>query len=231
MKAAGVVTLVMLVAFPAWAQDASGPPPPTTSGESAGPEVHELLPEIGLIGAEVGAVAGASWNPYEGGGGAFLAGFIDLPLRRLGGGKLSYEIWLGLSLARSDAFALGPPPGTFGPTRLVESRLRLLHAAPFSLKYAVTRFDAVRLRPYLTAGVDVLLSDVRTEPATGRPSELEARGVPVGDLGLALGGHGGAGVEVRVARGFSLNLDYRIAAFEGRNARLQTLGAALGLHW
>jgi hypothetical protein len=221
----------MLATASAWGQEPSGPPPPTSSREASGPEVHELLPEIGLIGAEVGAAAGASWNPYEVGTGAFLAGFIDLPLRRAGGGKLSYEIWLGLSLARSEPFGLGPPPGTFGPTRQVETRLRALHVAPFSLKYALTRFDASRLRPYLTAGVDVLLSDARTEPPSGRAPELEERGIPAGDTGLALGGHAGAGVEVRVLRGLSLNLDYRFAAFEGQNARLQTLGAGLGLHW
>jgi hypothetical protein len=41
---------------------------------------HELLPDIGLIGAQVGLAGGASWNPFEIGRGIQAAGFIDLPL-------------------------------------------------------------------------------------------------------------------------------------------------------
>src|SRR5262245_28108319 len=81
----------------ALAQEPSGPPPPSGTRRSAGPEVHELLPDIGRIGAQVAVFAGPSWNPYRVGQGVELGGSINLPLRRLPGGKLSYEIFLGLS--------------------------------------------------------------------------------------------------------------------------------------
>ena len=213
------------------AQEPSGPPPPSSQKQSQGAEVHELLPDIGRIGAEVGVLGGASWNPYDVGQGALLAGFIDLPLTRVPGGKLSYEIYLALSLARSDPFGLGPPPGSFGPTRQVATKLRLLEVAPFSLKYALTRWDAARLRPYLTAGADVLVAHTLEEPLVGRAAELADRGIPSGEAGIALGGHAGLGLELRLSRGLSLNLDYRFTRFEGRNATLQSLGAALGIHW
>ena len=80
-------------------------PRPRPERTPGGP-VHELLPDIGKIGAEVAVFGGASWNPYDVGPGIELGGYIDLPLRRVPGGKLSYEIFAGLSLARSDPFTL-----------------------------------------------------------------------------------------------------------------------------
>lgn len=229
---AAVAVVVLALGAPALqAQEPSGPPPPSSQKHSQGALVHELLPDIGRIGAEVGVLGGASWNPYEVGQGALVAGFIDLPLTRVPGGKLSYEIFLALSLARSDPFGLGPPPGTFGPTRRITTKLRLLEVAPFSLKYTLTTWDASRLRPYLTAGADVLVAYTLEEPLVGRAPELEDRGIPTGDAAIALGGHAGLGLEVRVSRGLSLNLDYRFTRFEGRHATLQSLGAALGIHW
>ena len=79
---------------------------PRPGGGNAGPQYHELLPDIGLIGAQVGIAGGASWNPFEVGRGIQAAGFVDLPLARLGRGKLSYEILVGLSDARSEPFVI-----------------------------------------------------------------------------------------------------------------------------
>ena len=213
------------------AQEPAGPPPPSSQRQPGGAEVLELLPDIGRIGSEVGLVAGVSWNPYEVGQGFLVGGFIDLPLTRVPGGKLSYEIYLGLSLARSDPFTLSPPEGAPGPTRQVESRLRLVDVAPFSLKYALLPLDHARVRPYVVLGADVLIADTVEEPLVGRSPELDQRGIPAGDVGIELGGHVGAGLELRLSRGLSFNLDYRFTAFEGHNARLQTVGGALGIHW
>lgn len=187
--------LGLIVAFAAtgWAQEPSGPPPPSGRGSDAGPALHELLPDIGRIGAEVALLGGASWNPYDVGPGAEAGGYIDLPLRRAPGGKLSYEIFLGLSLATSDPFTItspvaylanlatgaspdaalaGPPGAPFPVRRSVRTRLRLLHVSPFGFKYVLTGWDHVRLRPYVNAGADVLLVMTQQRPEAGS-------GVPV----------------------------------------------------
>jgi hypothetical protein len=225
----------------ALAQEPSGPPPPSGTRNSGGPEVLELLPDIGRIGAEVAVFAGPSWNPYRVGQGLELGGYINLPLRRLPGGKLSYEIFLGLSMARSDAFDLTLPAGGAGlpapsVTQSVRTKLRLLHVSPFALKYALTRWDASRLRPYLGAGADVLVVITEQERAEGgalfpQAPELEDRGIPTGQGNIELGAHAAAGFEVRVSAGLSLNLEYRFTTTTEKQGQLHGTSAALGFHW
>jgi hypothetical protein len=257
---------LLLFAGAASAQEPSTPPPPAGGRGRTGSRYHELLPDIGRIGAQVGAALGPSWNPYGVGAGWQVAAFIDLPLARNHAGRLSYEILLGLSggdsgpftitdplayvanLARgaspADALA-GPPRAPYAVRRQVRTRLRLLDVSPFALKYTLTGLDRARLRPYVTAGLDVAVvgTDERPEgdspvPASveaalstgGRAPELEARGIRGGEASLFLGGHAGTGLEIRLSRGLSLNIDYRIARVEGS----QTLHAAstvLGFHW
>src|SRR5260221_12778644 len=94
------LVVAVVTATAASAQDAAGPPPPPSSG--GGLYVHELLPDIGIIGAEVGLVAGVCANPYDAGRGVCGGGFIALPLRRAAGGKGSYEIPLRLGPGASD---------------------------------------------------------------------------------------------------------------------------------
>lgn len=185
----------------ALAQEPQSPPPPSGSASSPGADVLELLPDLGKIGAEVGALGGATWNPYDGGQGYGLAGFIDLPLFRVPGGKLSYEILLGFSDAK-------------------DSRLRLLDTSPFGLKYTLTGLDHARLRPYLDGGLEVVL--VVFDRAGFRVPGL-------GDSSLELGFHAGGGLEVRLSRGVSLNLDYRFVRLGG--ADLHVAGGGLGFHW
>lgn len=212
------------------AQDPASPPPPTGTRGSGGSDVLELLPDIGKIGAEVAVFAGPSWNPYEVGQGVELGGYIDLPLRRVPGGKLSYEIFLGLSLATSDPFVLTLPLGHVS----VRTRLRILHASPFALKYALMRTG--RLRPYLNAGADVLVVVSDQERAEGgvplpQAPELEDRGLPTGQANIELGGHAAAGCEVRVSAGLSLNLEYRFTTTGKAPGQLHGASAALGFHW
>lgn len=212
------------------AQEPSLPPPPSGGRASGGPEVLELLPDIGKIGAEVAVFAGPSWNPYEVGQGVELGGYIDLPLRRLAGGKLSYEIFLGLSLATSDPFTLTLPT----QAQSVRTRLRVLHVSPFALKYALTRGG--RLRPYLNAGADVLVVISEQERAEGgklspQAPELEARGLPTGQGNIELGGHVAVGCEIRVSAGLSLNLEYRFTTTAKAHGQLHGASAALGFHW
>jgi len=217
------------------AQEPSVPPPPSGSHASRGPDVVELLPDIGRIGAEVAVFAGPSWNPYETGRGVELGGYVDLPLRRLSGGKLSYEIWLALSLATSDPFTLTLPTQPAQP-QSVRTRLRILHASPFALKYAIMKWDGARIRLYLTAGADVLVVISDQERVEGgqlspQAPELEARGLPTGQGNIELGGHGAAGCEVRVSAGVSLNFEYRFTTTGRAHGQLHGTSLALGFHW
>jgi hypothetical protein len=177
------------------AQDAAGPPPAPAAG--GGLYVHELLPDLGLIGAEVGLVAGACVNPYDAGHGICGGGFIALPLRRAAGGKFSYEIALSVGTGRSDPFtitdpfayvanlaagasptaaATGPPQAPFPVHRLVRTRLRMLQVSPFGLRYMPTGRRA-RLHPYLAAGIDAIVVMTTQLPVT--PDAPNAAGAPV----------------------------------------------------
>jgi hypothetical protein len=150
-----------------------------------GPGVHELLPDVGKIGAQVGIAGGAAWSPFEAGAGYVGGGFIDLPLTRAPGGKLSYEILLSMSSAQSEPFfatsavavvanlaagasltdALAGPPGApFPVRRQVSSRIRVLEVSPFALKWTFTRFDEARLRPYVAGGFDFVVVISREDP-------------------------------------------------------------------
>jgi opacity protein-like surface antigen len=136
-------------------------------------------------------------------------------------------------------------------TRDVTTRLHLLQVAPFSLKYQIQSFDHLRLRPYFGVGLDFVVVITRQDPVrdeslvfTGtapfdaalvaaliaQAPELEARKVPTGQGNMEIGGHAMAGMEVRVSRGLSLNLDYRFTRI-GSTGNLHAVNAALGFHW
>ncbi len=267
-----LAALVLLWALPASGQEPSTPPPPAGSG-APDTSVTELLPEIGKIGAEVGIFGGFSENPYGIGSGADFGGFIALPLARVGGGKLSYEIQVALSLATSEPFTVtdsvafvanlaagaspqdalaGPPRAPFPVVRAVRTRARILHLSPFGLRWTYLGWDDARLRPYLGVGGDVLVTITSQDPVadesllfTGsapfdapliggliaQAPELAAKGTPSGQGDLAIGGHAAAGLEIRISKGASFNLEYRFTLGEGRNARLHTATAGLGLHF
>lgn len=263
----------ILLAAPAQSQEPAGGPPPSGTQVETGGAARELLPDIGKIGAEVGLVVGASWNPYETGSGVVAGGFVDLPLRRAPGGKLSYEILLTLSDARSDPFTItdpiavvanlafgaslpaavaGPPAAPFPVRREVTTRLRVLQVSPFGLKYAITRLDDARLRPYLVAGLDLAVVISQQDPErdeslvfSGQPPfddpligglvaqapELAARGLPTGQGNTSFGFHAGAGLEIRLTKGLSLNADYRASGIDGTDHWLHAMTGGLGFHW
>jgi opacity protein-like surface antigen len=275
-RSRNVLAVLLVLALPAAslpAQDPVGPPPAPSGRGDAGPQGHELLPDLGRIGAQAGPIVGASWNPYEAGPGFQAGGFVDLPLLRVPGGKLSYEVLFALSHAESDPFAVtnplayvanlaagaspeaalaGPPAAPFPVRRTVRTRQRVLQASPFGLRYTVQRLDHLRLRPYAVAGLDfaVVITHETPESAesllfTGeapfdapllaglvaQARELSARGTPTGQGNLEFGFHGGAGVEVRLSRGLSLNLDYRYTGIDGPDGSLHAVTTALGFHW
>jgi hypothetical protein len=174
-------------------QEPAGPPPPSSTRDEAGADVHELLPDLGRIGSEVGLLGGGSWNPYETGAGFQLGGFIDLPLLRAPGGKLSYEMLVSMSQATSDPFTItdpvayvanlaagappeaalaGPPQAPFPVRRDVRTRLRLLQVSPFGLRYTLLGLGHGRLRPYFGAGLDFLVVITRQEPERDESLQL-----------------------------------------------------------
>lgn len=274
-RLAAVACLALALAGPTFAQETTPPPGPPPAGEEgdAGVAVHELLPGIGTLGAQVGLSLGASWNPYDVGRGLIGAGYVDLPLARVAGGKLSYEILVALSHAESDPFTItdsvafvanlaagasreaalaGPPAAPFPVRRDVRTRLRVLQVSPFGLRYTLGGPVGARVRPYVAAGLDMVVVITRQTPErdesllfTGQPPfddpliagliaqapELTERGYPTGQGNVELGFHAGAGVELRVSRSLSLNLDYRFTGIEGRNGRLHAVSSALGVHW
>ncbi len=215
----GAIALALMLAPLVSAQEPNGPPPPSSHVRAHGPEVLELLPDVGTIGSQVALVAGASFNPFGVGPGLEAGGLVDLPLFRVSGGKVSYEIFLALSLATGDTIGAG------------RTRLRVLQGAPFSLKYTITKWDADRIRPFVVAGADAVVVDTRDADASGVPTVADPRGLPPGRTSLELGAHAGIGAEVRVSRGISIDLEYRFLAFEGRQGRLQTVTTSLGFHW
>lgn len=271
-RLASVLFTVWAASFAA-AQEPTGPPPPSSRVEDRNVQPLELLPDLGKIGAQVGLTGGASWNPYRVGQGVQGGGYIDLPLRRAPGGKLSYEILLILSQADSDPFLItdpiayvanlsagaspadalaGPPRAPFPVRRTVRTRLRLLQVSPFGLKYTLLGLDQHRWRPYAVAGLDFVVAITQERPVqdesqafTGtspfddpliaglvaQAPELTERGSPTGQGNIELGFHLGAGFELRLTRGLSLNFDYRFTGTEGKNGRLHTASTALGFHW
>jgi hypothetical protein len=268
---AALVFVCCLGTLEAQTPPATAPPPSLGAGDGAA--VHELLPGIGKIGAQVALFFGGSANPYGLGRGSQWGGSIDLPLAKAPGGKLSYQILIGLSQAESDPFTItdsvayvanlasgasreaalaGPPAAPFPVRREVTTRLNLLQVSPFSLKYTATRWDDARIRPFLGAGLDFLIVLTSEEPTrdeslvfTGtapfddpllggliaQAPELTALGRPTGQGNLEVGGHASAGVEIRVSKGISLNLEYRYTATRGPKGRLQTATGAIGFHF
>jgi opacity protein-like surface antigen len=263
-----LAVFLLAVAPRAAAQDA--PVPPAGEERESGADELELLPGIGRIGAQVGLAAAASWNPFGVGQGVTAGGYIDLPLRRAAGGKLSYEILVSLSDAQSAPFVItdqvalvsnlaagasleaalaGPPAAPFPVRRRVQTRLKVLQVSPFGLRYTV---DGSRVRPYATAGLDIFVALTREDPVEdesllfpgtapfddpliggqiAQAPELAERGYLTGQGNLDFGFHAGAGLEVRVSRGLSLNLDYRFSGIGGTEQRQHQAGTSLGFHW
>lgn len=260
----------------AWSQAAeappSGPPPPSGRLESGAVPGLELLPELGRIGSQVGLSVGRAWNPFGVGSGLHATGFADLPLARGFGGRLSYRIDVTLASGESEPFTItdpiafvanlaagadqaaalaGPPRAPFPVRRQVRTRSRILVVSPFALRHTFTGLDRVRLRPYVLAGLDAVVTITKQVPVanesliftgTGpfddaligglvaQAPELAARGLPTGQGNIDFGYHVGGGLELRLSRGLSLACDYRLTRFDNQHT-LQMFGAGLGVHW
>jgi opacity protein-like surface antigen len=185
-------------------------PPPASSGYTA---PRELLPDIGHIGAELGLFEGVASNPYKDNDGFATGGYIDLPWKKVPGGKISYEIMIGLQrsettqqttsavnalvntalnsyLGNTAANGTTIPAFLTSPldiTSTVQERSKVLTVAPFELKYTVTKLG--RFRPYVVAGLGAYVwigSDNNTKTFNAI-TELEAAGIPA-STATSLGG-------------------------------------------
>jgi opacity protein-like surface antigen len=159
----------------AFAQEATALPPPPP-GKPGAADPLELLPAIGRIGAAVGFQGGWSRNPYSLGSGAQGAGFLNLPLKKLGGGVLSYELVVRFARSTSDPITITDPlafvanlaatgrgnAGPFPYQRVVRSVGSILLVEPVGFKYAIHSFG--RFRPYAVAGVGVGVVLTRETP-------------------------------------------------------------------
>ena len=148
---------------------------------------QELLPNLGRIGATVSFRAGANSGPFALNTGGFFGGAIELPLALMPGGRLNYEISLGLAQTSRTVpvtsnvaqvsnlavlTALNPNNGTlniqqalsgtgdspFPVTSSGKWRAQVLELVPFALKYNSTLLDRYRLRPYVVLGLGTYVS-------------------------------------------------------------------------
>lgn len=174
--ALSLIVASVLLPGVASAQEAAPGTPPPAPGKPGATDPLELLPTIGRIGAEIGAHGGWSRNPYGLGAGAQGAGFINLPLKKLGAGVLSYEISLRFARSTSDPVTITNPiafvanlaatgrgeTGPFPYRRVVQSVGSIFLVEPVGFKYAIHSFG--RFRPYVVAGVGVGVVITKEQP-------------------------------------------------------------------
>jgi hypothetical protein len=189
-------------------------PQPTPASGRALPQ--ELLPNLGKIGATASFRAGMNSGPFALNRGGVFGGAIELPLALLPGGRLNYEISLGLAQANRTLpltsnvaqisnlavlTALNPNNGTtniqqalsgtgdspFPVTSDAKWRVQLLELVPFALKYNNTMLDRYRLRPYAVLGVGAYVSISNQLVAAGIRSDSTLNQQTLQTLGSLLG--------------------------------------------
>jgi hypothetical protein len=147
---------------------------------------QDLLPNLGKIGATASFRTGINSGPFGLNTGSFFGGAIELPLALVPGGRLNYEISLGLAqtsrtlpitsnVAQISNLAVLTALNPNDPTLLQEAltgtgnapfpvttnakwRVQELELVPFALKYNSTLLDRYRLRPYAVLGVGTYVS-------------------------------------------------------------------------
>ncbi|MDO8793577.1 MAG: hypothetical protein Q7J25_03055 [Vicinamibacterales bacterium] len=175
----GLATTPRLFAEPQ--QSAQAPAAAPAKAQDGTP--RELLPDLGQIGAEVSLVFGLSTNPFAADRGMTAGGYIDLPVFRVPGGKLSYQIGIVNHTATTDVRITSPlsavgdllaADGLGGTlTSRVLSSLKDMPAKedmdvvavlPFGMKYTVMTLDHLRVRPYLVAASGVYVTITEQNP-------------------------------------------------------------------
>jgi len=189
------------------------PTPAPTPVVATNSPPRELLPDIGHIGAELGFFVGGATNPYKDNKGFATGGFIDLPWKKVRGGKLSYEIMIGLQRATTTqtstsgvnvlvntaihnylvAAGVEELPSLTdylaGPlpalSQTVQERSKVLTVAPFELKYTITKWG--KFRPYVVGGLGTYVwigSDSNVGTFNANTALGSLAGLQVGDTTL-----------------------------------------------
>ncbi len=151
-------------------------------GWTGKPLPQELLPNLGKIGATVSFTSGINSGPFSLNSGSYFAGSVDLPLALVPGGRLDYEIGIGLAqtgrnlpitsgvaqvanltvlnalypnggAGNVQAALTGTGASPFVVTTSANWKAQVLQLTPFVLKYDVTSFDRYRIRPYVVLGM------------------------------------------------------------------------------
>ncbi|MFZ1916510.1 MAG: hypothetical protein WAU58_02980 [Terriglobales bacterium] len=104
------------IGFLPYPSPSPSPSAPPVSADYTAP--RELLPDIGQIGAQLGFFVGGATNPYKESKGFASGGYIDLPWKNVRGGKLSYEIMIGLQRSVTSGYT-----STSGVNALVNTAL------------------------------------------------------------------------------------------------------------
>ena len=144
---------------------------------------REILPDLGQIGAQVSLVVGLSTNPFKADQGLITGGYIDLPIVRVAGGKLSYQIGVTNHTATTDVRITSPLSavgdllaadglGSTLTSRVLSSLkdmpavedMDLLAVTPFGMKYTVTSLDHARVRPYVVGAFGVYVTITEQNP-------------------------------------------------------------------
>jgi hypothetical protein len=164
--------------------EAASPPSSTTASSTLwrDPPPQELLPNLGKIGAAAFLDAGINTGPFSLGRGSFLGGGLSLPLALVPGGRLNYEVTVGLAqnnrqlpitsnvaqlINLSVLNALYPTGGAsnieqafsgtgsapFSVTVPANWRVQTLQVVPLALRYELTHWDRHRVRPYAVVGL------------------------------------------------------------------------------
>lgn len=187
-------------------------PSPVEPSQASYTSPRELLPDIGHIGAELGFFVGGATNPYKDNTGFASGGYIDLPWKNVPGGKLSYEIMIGLQRSVTTqqtssgvnalvdtalnnylvSAGLKTLPSVtdylttpLPVTSVVQERSKVLTVAPFELKYAITKLG--RFRPYVVGGLGAYVwigSDNNTATFNANTALGSLAGLPVGSSTL-----------------------------------------------
>jgi hypothetical protein len=156
--ALGASLVAVLSAGSLAAQEPAAPPPSSSEKSGARPEVHDLLPDLGRIGSEVGIVVGASWKPYAVGRGFAIGGFLDVPPPPPGL-ALRAQVYDQVPRPRAlPPLLRGRPRHGGGDLQLLRQAITIEQAAQDAYTALISQ---IRTRDYLLSAAFILVDEVR----------------------------------------------------------------------
>jgi hypothetical protein len=143
---------------------------------------QELLPSLGKIGAAAFLDAGTNSGPFTLNRGSYFGGGLSLPLSIVRGGRINYEVSIGLAqnsrhlpitsnvaqlinltvldtlypnggATNIEQAFTGTGSAPFAVTVPANWRAQTLQVIPLAARYDLTHWDRLHFRPYLAAGL------------------------------------------------------------------------------